>query len=384
MMDTPMTSTHPTLMYLMGLEPKKIGGFEKFLRYLATELNAAGWHLVLCFDGEPSELFLRYIQAPNVQVEYLGQQSNLGLKAAVPLWKLLRQYRPTAVVYAFHGVMRCFPWLARLGGAKSIWFNDHSSRAPGQATRPLALPKRIVGLFLTAPLTGIISVSDFTRRTGKAYGLTSVDAVVISNGVVVPAPDPSLRGSFRQRFGIPQDALVIAQVCWMVAVKGVETMLRAAAPLLLERPNLRLLLAGDGPLIDSYKALAVDLGIDSQTIFTGLLENPTGIGLFQGTDIYCQPSIWQEACPLAVLEAMSVGVPVIASDIGGLPELVQQDRTGLLVPVGDVDALSAAVRRLADDPDLRGVMGEAGSRCVLAHHQLDVVARRYRDLILPS
>jgi glycosyltransferase involved in cell wall biosynthesis len=142
-------------------------------------------------------------------------------------------------------------------------------------------------------------------------------------------------------------------------------MLRAAAMLLRRHSQLRFLLVGDGSELPKYRELAGELGIETAVTFTGLLSNPTGAGVFEASDIYCQPSIWQEACPLAVLEAMSFKLPVIASDTGGMPELVADGRSGILVPVGDSEAICAALERLLIDADLRQSMGEAGYRLIL-------------------
>ena len=370
------------LMYVLALAPNKIGGIEKFLRYFAEALDRAGWDVVFCFEGNIAPEFREYIAKPGVTLEMLPNQGNLGLACSGELWRLLRKHRPTVFVYAFHGVMRSFPWLARMAGTPRIFFNDHSSRPPGQAPGPLSLPKRIVGHLLTLPVTAIVSVAEFTQRTGKAFGLTSTRGVVIQNGVELPVPDQARGAAFRSRYAVPDDAIVIAQVCWMVEVKGVETMLQAAAQLLHGRGDVHFVLAGDGPKLNDYKAMAHSLGIENRVTFTGKLAKPTEEGLFEAADIYCQPSLWQEASPLAVLEAMSFGLPVVASNTGGLPELVEEGITGYLVPAGSSAALCQALERLANNPTLRRQMGAAGSEAVLHRHRIEQVAERYVELFL--
>ncbi len=374
----------PKLMYVLALAPGKIGGIEKFLRYFVEALDRAGWDAVLCFEGLIAPEFRAYISRPGVTLELLPNQGDLGLASAGALWKLLRKHRPAVFVYAFHGVLRVFPWLAKLSGVRRIFFNDHSSRPPGQAPGPLSLPKRIVGRLLTSPLTGIVSVAEFTERTGKAFGLTSAPGVIIHNGVELPTFDRSRGVAFRKRYNIPQDAIVLAQVCWMVEVKGVETMLRAAATLVQQQPHLHLLLVGEGPKLNDYKALANTLGLESAVTFTGKLANPTASGLFEAANIYCQPSLWQEASGLAVMEAMSFRLPVVASNIGGLPESVYDGQTGYLVPPGDSEALSRALALLIHDRDLRERLGQNGYRRIDVHHQVKHVAERYVELFLST
>ena len=369
-------------MFVLGLAPQKIGGIEKFLRHFVVALDAAGWDSVLCFDGPIAAEFREYISSPSVMIESLDNQGRLGLACAAELWKLLRKHKPQIFVYAFHGIMRCFPWMAKLAGCRQIFFNDHSSRPQGLASAPLSLPKRIAGRILTAPLTAIVSVADFTRRSGDALGITSARNVVVTNGVEVHEMDPRLRAEFRGRYGISNEELVITQVCWMIEVKGVEPMLRDAAMLLRTHSEIRFLFVGDGSELPRYRKLAVDLGIEGAVIFTGLLSNPTGIGVFDASDIYCQPSLWQEACPLAVLEAMSVKLPVIASNTGGLPELVEDGRSGFLVPVGGSLEICAALNRLLGDAKLRRSMGEAGYQLILKEHRIEDTARKYVEVFL--
>lgn len=375
-----MASKRPVLMYVLGLAPQKIGGIEKFLRYFVIALDAAGWDSVLCFDGPIADEFRAYISCSYVTIESLDNQGRLGLACAGELWKLLRKHKPRTFVYAFHGVLRCFPWLARLAGCGQVFFNDHSSRPHGQATAPLSLPKRIIGRLLTAPLTAMVSVSEFTRRTGDALGVTSARNIVVTNGVEVHEIDLGLRAEFRERYGISSEDLVITQVCWMVEEKGVDIMLRAAGMVLEKHSHLRFLFVGDGPELSSYRELVTKLGIETAVTFTGLLNNPTGMGVFDASDIYCQPSVWQEASGLGVLEAMSVKLPVIASNIGGLPENVEDGRSGILVAVGDSVAICAALERLLGDSNLRRRMGEAGYQLVIKEHRIEETARKYVEI----
>jgi glycosyltransferase involved in cell wall biosynthesis len=370
------------LMFVLALSTQKIGGAEKFLKFLAAALDSAGWDTVLCFDGPISDQFRAYIDAPNVFIERLDNQAPPGFACAGELWRLLRKHKPRIFLYAFGGALRIFPWLAKMAGCNQVFFNDHSSRPKGQSPRPLSFPKRIVARILTAPLTAIVSVAEFTRSTGDALRITSAPNLVVQNGIEVLGSDPRRRAEFRQKFGIPSKDILITQVAWMVAEKGLSHMLRAAAMLLRKRSGVHFLFVGQGPLLQEYENLAADLGIREAVTFTGLLINPTAKGVFDASDIYCQPSVWQEACPLSVLEAMSAKLPVIASNTGGLPELVQDGQSGILVPVEGSQEICAAMELLLADPDLRLSMGEAGYQLTLSKHRIEDTARRYVDIFL--
>jgi glycosyltransferase involved in cell wall biosynthesis len=370
------------LMFVLALAPTKIGGVEKFLKFFATALDTAGWDTVLCFDGPISDQFREYIAGPNVLIERLDNQGPPGLACAGALWRLLRKHKPQIFVYAFNGALRIFPWMAKMAGCKRVFFNDHSSRPNGQRAQPLSFPKRIVARILTAPLTAIISVAEFTRKTGEALGVTSAPAFVVQNGIEVHGCDFRRRVRFRRQYGISNEDLLITQVAWMVEEKGVDHMLRAAAMLLRKHSGIHFLFVGEGSCLREYQDLATQLGISGAVTFTGLLTNPTAMGVYDASDIYCQPSVWQEACPIAVLEAMSAKLPVIASYTGGLPELVQDGLSGILVPVGGSQEICAALEQLAADADLRRSMGEAGYKLALNKHRIEDTARKYVDIFL--
>jgi glycosyltransferase involved in cell wall biosynthesis len=378
----PVAAGRPCAVFVLGLAPVKIGGMEKFLRLFVLQMDGAGWDTVLCFDGPVGDEFRGSVDFPSCTIEQLAHQGDLGFAASGALWRVLRRHRPQRFIYAFNGIMRTFPWLARLSGCREISFYDHSSRAPGFVARPLSLPKRIVGRVLTAPLKLIVSVAEFTRQTGTALGVSSAPNVVLTNGVEVQTPSPERGRALRERLGIPAEAVVFTQLCWMVPVKGVPTLLEAAAKTIAAVPQAYFLLVGDGPDLPVYREQAAALGIAERVSFTGVISNPTAQGIFEATDVYCQPSLWQEACPLAVLEAMSFRLPVVASHIGGLPELVRDGSTGFLFSPGDPTAMAGRLVELADNLELRHSLGEVGYLNVLSSHRIEDTVNRYVKLVL--
>jgi glycosyltransferase involved in cell wall biosynthesis len=112
------------------------------------------------------------------------------------------------------------------------------------------------------------------------------------------------------------------------------------------------------------------------------LNNPALMGVYDASDIYCQSSLWQEASGFAALEAMSFKLPVVASDTGGLAENIERERSGILVPVGNHEAMYAALDRLICNPALRNSMGEAGYQRILNKHRIEETARSYANLLV--
>ena len=170
---------------------------------------------------------------------------------------------------------------------------------------------------------------------------------VVPNAVPVPdgAGDATLRGGA---------AFVAGTLARLEPEKGVDVLIRAAALAAREVPGLRVVVAGEGGQRAALDRLIVAMG--APVVLTGF--RPAG-AVLGALDLYVQPSR-AEAFGMAAVEAMAAGLPVVASDVGGLPEVVTAD-TGLLVPPGDPAALAAALVRLADDPGARAAMGRAGT-----------------------
>jgi glycosyltransferase involved in cell wall biosynthesis len=150
---------------------------------------------------------------------------------------------------------------------------------------------------------------------------------------------------------------VVLSVARLEAGKGLDVLLRAAAHL----PEATFAIAGDGPERVVLEALARALGVDERVRFLGFRNDVEA--LLAGCDVFVLPSL-DEGFPLSVLEAMAACRPVVASDVGGVPEAITHDETGLLVPPGNPDALAAALARLLDDAPTRRRLAISGWQSV--------------------
>jgi glycosyltransferase involved in cell wall biosynthesis len=186
------------------------------------------------------------------------------------------------------------------------------------------------------------------------------DVAVTPFGVdVVRFAPPATRGT--------PGLLTIGIVKSLAPKYGVDLLLRAFAGLVADADvqalgdECRLLVVGDGPSRGALEALARELGIAARTEFVGAVAHadvPTWLNRF---DVYAAPSrLDSESFGVAVIEASACALPVVVADVGGLPEVVRDDETGLIVPRDEVPALQAALKRLALDPSLRARLGQAG------------------------
>jgi glycosyltransferase involved in cell wall biosynthesis len=195
---------------------------------------------------------------------------------------------------------------------------------------------------------------------------------VIYNGVdtsrVAQTPNAAL--DFRRKFGIPEKRAIVTQVSWIIPDKGIGDLL-AAAPLVLERnPDVQFVVVGEGASRDELVRLAAQMGIQDHVTWTGLVQDPFAEGVYAAAEVVCQVSRWEEVFGFTIAEAMACGRPVVATRVGGIPELVQDGHTGFLVPRGDPGQIAGRILMLLDDPDLRARLGEAGRSVVAARFYL--------------
>jgi glycosyltransferase involved in cell wall biosynthesis len=220
----------------------------------------------------------------------------------------------------------------------------------------LALERWLAGLTHT-----VINVSPAQDAEAQALGLARTGrSRVVMNGIDVDELAARAPGA-RAALGLAADAQVIGCVARFDPVKRHDVLVQALALIAPRRPRLSLLLAGDGPEKARVERLAA--AIPGRPVVT---RGATGwaTNLFSSCDLYVTASV-KEGLPMAPLEAMASGVAVIATDVPGHREVVEDGATGLLVPPDDASALAAAIESLLDDPDRRRRMGEAGRTRVL-------------------
>jgi glycosyltransferase involved in cell wall biosynthesis len=166
----------------------------------------------------------------------------------------------------------------------------------------------------------------------------------------------------------------------LAAIKGVAVLLEAFARLAPDRPAARLTLVGDGPERKGLEAMAARLGIAGRVTFTGYLSQAEVAARLSRTDVFALPS-FAEGVPVVLMEAMAAQAPVIAPRVAGVGELVEDGVSGFTVAPGDPDMLTARLRDLLADPDLRTRMGAAGRKAVIADFEQTAEAARLRALI---
>lgn len=356
-----------------------MGGIELFARHLAAELESRHRSITFCFSSPPSDVVRGLLKRANTRLIHLRDQESFSLTAAWELWRVLRSARAATVVYSFGSIQRPLPWVCKLAGVKRVIYNDHASRLPDDdISSPV---KRAIARIITRPVTSVVAVSAFVASRSHREGMHNAPVLVIPNGVDIGRRAVSAsRQDFLARYAIPSERRIVSQLSWLIKEKGVDIFLMAAAEVLRDRHDIHFVVGGEGASRGDYEQLASKLGISANVTFTRQIEDPMTSGLYQATEIFCLASRWSEACGLVLLEAMSFGVPVVASRVGGIPEFVRDGSDGLLVRPSASD-FGVAISALLCDEDRRRRMGASARERVEKAFDVRLMAERYAKLL---
>jgi len=228
----------------------------------------------------------------------------------------------------------------------------------------------------------IITPSEKSRKEySRLINIDPEKIKVIYNGVDINKFQIDSSDSLKEKmkeFGLKKEDIVIGSVARFDPVKNIDALVRAFARLpksALEK--CKMLLLGDGPELPFVRNTAKDLGVKEKVIFAGMRSDiPQCLSL---VDIYVQPSKF-EGVPNAVLEAMAAGLPVIATNVGGVPEIVEDGRTGILVEVDDEKTLARSIELLIEDPEKRRKMGSLGRKRVTSLFSIEKMVSEYEKL----
>ncbi|MBF6600346.1 MAG: glycosyltransferase [Dehalococcoidia bacterium] len=312
---------------------------------------AAGWdaHVISFRPAEIAGATVHYVDG----FECLGKPRYL--LHAPRVTSLIRELRPD-LVHALH--LTSYGFLAGLSGARpsivSVWGTDIL-----EAPRLSPLHAWITRFALRR--------ADIVTATGARLATATAPYMPAGRRVVVVPYGVDL-ARFRPLPHEADDRITVGAVARLSPEKGIEHLLRAVAMLCTRGVDVALLLVGDGPSRPALQRLAARLGISDRVEFAGDLPHERVPQALQRMDIFAMPSTW-EGFGVSAIEASAMELPVVASDIHGIPDVVVDGVTGILVPPAAPPALAAAVERLARDASLRRAMGAAGRAFVAEHYR---------------
>jgi L-malate glycosyltransferase len=338
---------------ILQVDPERgWGGGQAQLVELCRHLVERG-HRVLVACRPDGEL-CRALTADRVEVRALRIRNDIDLIGALQLWRILRAERFDIVHCQTARAHATAAWLPRRHHRFIV--TRHMDYQPRFRPRVKFLYNRRVD--------GVIAVSEAIATVLAEAGVERSRVRVIHVGIDSARFEghSADREAVRREWGAAAGDVVLFTAAVLERRKGHEVLLRALVRLVCEGLPVRWVIAGDGSLRADLEARVLAAGMRERVVFTGFSSDVPR--LLAGADAFVLPSR-QEGLGIAVMEAMAAGLPVVASRVGGLPEIVVEGETGLLVPAGDADALARALRRLAADRARMPLLGEQGRRRVL-------------------
>ena len=270
---------------------------------------------------------------------------------------------------------------ARLAGVPVIIHSEHGYDLNMQGGLPLR--QTVYRNLSYRYATAVFTVTEELRRYHSTQARCSPSRIgVLYNGVDTEKfkGRPQLRSALRQQLGIASDCLVTGFVGRMIALKDVSTLLRSVEMIASEFPNFHILLIGEGPErahLEDY--VAGSSSLPGRVTFAG--NRPDVADLLNAMDVFVLPSL-AEGMSNTLLEAFATGIPAIATNVGGNPEIVEDGVSGYLFPPRDVSALANRLQVLLGDDRLRKTVGTAARNHAVANFSLDGMLNRYIDLYL--
>jgi len=354
-----------TVLFVHGIT--EIGGAERELLVMLERLPRRGYRpIVVCPDGGPLAQ----------ELVRLGVETRL---APMPPWRKLFVYlkRPAAVRALRDVIAAVRPTLIHVN---DIWWVPQTFRAiAGLPAVPIVAhvrqeiePSKATRYELDKAAL-VLPVSRQIQRSLEAGGVRSERLQTLYSGLdMTRVMDQESGLDVRRRFGIPAEALVLGTVANLFARKGYEVVIEALPMIVKTSPVVHYLIVGSGDADYEMRlrAMVRDLELESLVHFPGFQESV--YPCLAAMDLYVHPAL-MEGFGIAVLEAMAMRKPVVATTTGGLPEIVQDGETGMLVPPGDADALAKAVSSLLQDPARCRRLGEAGRARVAAHFTVEAM-----------
>ena len=370
-----MRTTEDRVKLLLAESGRAVGGTERVVWELATRLPPTRFEVHVWLSPDPGvDELAGALEARAVAVHRVPEvDSRWDWKGMLAIWRRLRALRPD-VLHVHHvrpAADRYLSALAGFAGVPGVVVTEHVvARAHSPSQRALKRRELEEASAVTA-VCGAIADALVAE-----YGIDRALVRIVGNGADPPddGAEAAAAREIRQAFGARPDRPLFVCAARLEEQKGHAVLLEALAALREDGADFALALAGSGSLRETLEARSRALGLEAQVRFLGTVDEPGP--LLAAADAVVLPSLW-EGLPLTLLEAMARARPVVASAVGGIPEVVEDGVSGLLVPPGRADALAEALGRVARHPLRAESLGAAAAERVRADFTWPKVVERF-------
>lgn len=371
--------TRPRLKVLSLVDRATVtGGGERLAIQIATRLDPERFESVLCSSREAGPVELdqsvpvaqKMIADAGIRHLCLERRSGWRLYDWRPLYRLLRRERFDVLHAHKFGSNVWGTLVGRSARVPVVVAHEHTWSFQGKPLRRF-LDRELIGRGSTV----FVAVSEEDRRRMiEIEGVQPEKLLFIPNGI---EPRRARGSDVRAELGIPDDAPLIGAVGVLRPQKALDVLVRAVAPLVREQPDLRVMIVGDGPERQALSELIAAEGIGDRVLLAGFRDDIPDV--LAALDVAVSSSAF-EGSPLAMMEFMEAARPIVATSVGGVPDLIDDGVHGRLVGAGDVEGLRTALREMLADRESARRMGERAQERRRAEFDLEVVVRRFEAL----
>lgn len=331
-----------------------------------------------------------------------GHQVRLILEPGSPIWEKanrtglpveavpMRRLRYPSAVMAFRRIIcRDQPQILHVNSSRDSWIGAFAARlVPGRPkvvrTRHISTPlnKNLTTRILYRHLVDrvIVTGGELTRRAMvERDGLKPNRVTAFPIGIDLDEfrPAPPSR-DLRMELGLPPEHRLVGLISYLRAYKGHEYFIAAASQILARAKDVTFVIVGEGPEEPAIRARIAELGLTRQVKMLGFREDL--LNVFRSLDIFVIPSVEGDTIPQVLMQALAVGLPVVSTTVGSIPDVVQDGQTGFVVPPRNSAALADRIQVLLDDPDLRRSLGVRGRALVESRYSLVRMLDRLEDV----
>ncbi len=364
-----MAAPRKRLLFL--LHSLSVGGAERLVVQMAEQLEHEYEIGILCLDSQ-GQLW-QQCEERGYQLFEIDRPPKWSFRTFSKVAEAIARFRPD-IIHAHQYTPYLYGTIGKIiarSKARFI-FTEHGRHYPDHVSAKRRFANRLLIRFTDV----VTAVSKFSKDAlYENEGLRSLPIQVIYNGLYRAGSEQSVDTDLRAELGLPDHSKVIGCVGSLRQVKNPVFLLRAFAQIAQQNPDTVLVYIGDGPLLVELQEERDRLGLNERVFTLGVRAPATPY--FSQFSVYVLPSLC-EAASLALLEAMSYGIPVVVTNRGGSPEIVEDQKSGVVVPSGDEDALAKALQALLDDEDKASRMAGEAQQRVEQTFSFDQMMSQYR------
>ncbi|WP_406661235.1 glycosyltransferase family 4 protein [Methanolobus sp. ZRKC3] len=343
------------VLSICSIEPTRLGSFEEFIIAFTKKLTESGYEHVVAVVNKPIDLVYSKLISSGAKIISFSE-TNSTYENTLTFVKLIKQFSPSLVHFHFFPTpYQPINLYCHLNNTPVVYTEHFSPNKPGKKLLKHGLKRVYYGILAQLFNIGIykiICVSKFIEENHELYyHVKPGKLITIYNGLNLDRFNSISKANQKNN-------PVVICIAGLTERKGVQYLIKAAPLIIDQVSDVIFFIVGDGPYFDVLKDMVSDMNLEKYFVFTGYRNDVEQF--LSMSNVSVVPSVCYEALSFAAMESLALSVPVVASNIGGLKEVIEHEKTGFLVPPEDSDAIAKQVIELIKNPDIATKYGLEG------------------------